>query len=432
MKLRRAMSCAILVLVCSLSLSLMAGSAEDARDAFDRGDYATALRLWRDLAAQGNAQAQYFLGSMYGTGRGATKDDAEAARWIRQAAKQGLAPAQYELGLMYRDGVGVAKDDAEMMRWYRKAADQGFAEAQHNLGVRYERGMGVARDDAEAATWYRKAAEQDRPNSQVNLGTMYAEGRGVQRDLVEAYKWLSLSVQGSQGPLRAEAIGRREQLAKALTQGQIAKGQQLAFEWKPTGQSPWGSQSPYTSPPSVVWKGQEAPVAEGQSVDLVSFVVGAPSGEGWKMQTNHNDAVEFRRSMSRSSFAIIRVDQMALAPGVDTGTNEGIIDTVQRFEVANMRERGIGRSYALGEVRNETEIVGDKKVYVMRYVVTDRSGQYPIEMNYAMYAYLPADVKQTRRMYLFLIGQPQKIGESEIKNDLRTIRPVISGLREKK
>jgi len=30
--------------------------------AYDRGDYATALREWRPLAEHGNAAAQYFLG----------------------------------------------------------------------------------------------------------------------------------------------------------------------------------------------------------------------------------------------------------------------------------------------------------------------------------------------------------------------------------
>ena len=35
-----------------------------------RGDYATALRLWRPLADQGDASAQYNLGVMYAKGRG--------------------------------------------------------------------------------------------------------------------------------------------------------------------------------------------------------------------------------------------------------------------------------------------------------------------------------------------------------------------------
>ena len=430
-KLLRRLSCAILAWACIFSFPLIAKPADDARVAFVRGEYAIALRVWRDLAAKGNAEAQYFLGSMYGTGRGVTKDYVEAARWIRQAADQGLAPAQYDLALMYRDGVGVTRDDTEMMKWYRKAADQGLADAQHNLGVRYERGIGIDRDDAEAATWYRKAAGQDRPNSQLSLGIMYAEGRGVPLDLVEAYKWLSLSSQSSEGTLKAEAIGRRDQLAKAMNPRQIAQAQQLASEWKGTGQSPWGSPSPYTNPPSAVWKGQEAPVAEGESLNLGSWVVGTPSGEGWAMQTNHEDAIEFRKSISGGAFAVIRVDRVALAPGTDTSTNDGIADTVQRFEVANLRERGLRRSYAPGEVRKQTEFVGDKKVYVMRYGVTDRSGPLPIEMSYAMYAYLPANVKQTRRLYLILIGQPQKIGDSELKVDLRTILPVIRALHEK-
>ncbi len=34
--------------------------------AYNRGDYATALREWRPLAEQGNADAQFFLGVMYG------------------------------------------------------------------------------------------------------------------------------------------------------------------------------------------------------------------------------------------------------------------------------------------------------------------------------------------------------------------------------
>ena len=40
-------------------------TVEDAEAAYARGDYETALRLWRQLADQGNAQAQNKLGEMY-------------------------------------------------------------------------------------------------------------------------------------------------------------------------------------------------------------------------------------------------------------------------------------------------------------------------------------------------------------------------------
>jgi hypothetical protein len=34
-------------------------------DAYNRGDYATALREWRSLAERGNASAQFNLGALY-------------------------------------------------------------------------------------------------------------------------------------------------------------------------------------------------------------------------------------------------------------------------------------------------------------------------------------------------------------------------------
>ena len=43
----------------------VAGPFEDGFDAYTRGDYTTALRLWRPLAHQGEAPAQYKLGIMY-------------------------------------------------------------------------------------------------------------------------------------------------------------------------------------------------------------------------------------------------------------------------------------------------------------------------------------------------------------------------------
>ncbi len=77
--------------------------------AYDQGDYATALREWRPLAEQGDAEAQYNLGLMYL----ATKDKAEAVKWYRKAAEQGNADAQFFLGFMYEAGRGVPQDYAK-------------------------------------------------------------------------------------------------------------------------------------------------------------------------------------------------------------------------------------------------------------------------------------------------------------------------------
>jgi len=101
--------------------------------AFRKGDYATAVKNWRPLAEQGNANAQTRLGETYRAGLGVTKDFKEAAHWYRKAAKQGDAFAQYNLGLIYHYGLGVTKDYKEAIRWYRKVPH--LADAQFNIAL---------------------------------------------------------------------------------------------------------------------------------------------------------------------------------------------------------------------------------------------------------------------------------------------------------
>ena len=161
--------------------------------AYNQGDYVAALDEFRPLAEQGDADAQYNLGVMYGHGKGVPQDFAEAAVWYRKAAEQGhakaqynLAKAQYNLGIMYDLGKGVPQDFAEAVAWYRKAAEQGLANAQYNLGVMYEDGMGVSQDYVTAYAWYNLAAAQGNENAR-ELRTMLLD-RMTREQVAEAQK----------------------------------------------------------------------------------------------------------------------------------------------------------------------------------------------------------------------------------------------------
>ena len=196
-KLLRATLTAVLVLV-AVSGAL-AGLLEDADDAYDRGDYTTALRLYRALADQGNAEAQNSLGAMYDRGDGTPQNYAKALKWYRRAADQGDAEAQNNVGGMYHDGLGVRQNFTKALKWFREAADQGYADAQNNLGYMYEHGEGVA------------------------------------HDYVQAHMWLSLAVShfsASQKESRDKAIEDRDMVASKMTPAQIAEAQKLASEWK--------------------------------------------------------------------------------------------------------------------------------------------------------------------------------------------------------
>ena len=184
----------IVTLVCWLVLAapVWAGPLEDAFAAYEDADYATALRLWRPLAKQDSAYAQFGLGVLYLNGQGVPQNLTKAAHWVRKAAEQGHADAQEMLGAMSYDGWGVAQSFAEAVRWYRMAAEQGHTNAQFNLGIIFQKA-----------------------------------GRGVPQDYVQAHKWYTLAAAGG----NATAETNRQLVAKRMTPAQIADAQRIAREW---------------------------------------------------------------------------------------------------------------------------------------------------------------------------------------------------------
>jgi len=72
---------------------------------------------------------------------------------LRMLADLGQASAQYNLGIIYESGRGAVRDYALAATWFRKAAEQGHTKAQYNLGVCYAKGRGVPMDEAEAVKW---------------------------------------------------------------------------------------------------------------------------------------------------------------------------------------------------------------------------------------------------------------------------------------
>ena len=137
-------------------------------DAFNKKDYATALREWKPLAEQGHTMAQSNLGLMYDKGQGVTQDDKEAVKWYRLSAKQGIAEAQYNLGVLYYRGRGVLQDHKEAAKWWKLAAEQGYVDAQYNLGLLYALGEGVPQDKVYAHMWWNIAASTGDDSAKKN------------------------------------------------------------------------------------------------------------------------------------------------------------------------------------------------------------------------------------------------------------------------
>ena len=159
------------------------------------------------------------------------RDYAVALRLVRPMAEQGDARAQSLLGLIYFEGRGVRRDEAEAMKWYRRAADQGDADAQLEIGDMYYEGRGVAQDYSEAARWYRLAADRGNASAQYNLGISYARGAGVPQDNVVAHMWFNLAAARFTSPMsRVRAVGNRDAVARRMSPEEIARAQALAHD----------------------------------------------------------------------------------------------------------------------------------------------------------------------------------------------------------
>lgn len=161
-----------------------------AQAAYDSGDYETALAEWQPLADEGNADAQFGIGLLYGNGYGVSMDDALAVKWYQLAADQAHPAAQCHLAVMHSNGWGVPQSDEEAFKWFKLAAENGVPEAQMNVAKLYAGGYGVAEDKVEARKWLAIAA---------NLGQL---GANEKRDQMNAY-------------LSADEIARSDSLAAA-------------------------------------------------------------------------------------------------------------------------------------------------------------------------------------------------------------------------
>ncbi len=181
----------------SLLIVLMAAPAmadlESGLEAYDRGDMKTAYQAFLAAAEKGDAEAQYYLGTMYLDGFGTKQNFAEAAAWFRKAAEQGDADAQFELSNMLYWGDGVPVDLKESAYWTRQAAEQGLAAAQLALGDMYYLGEGVPMDLEESARWTLMAAEQGDAEAQYQMALNHYYGEGVPEDLAEYVRWTELA-----------------------------------------------------------------------------------------------------------------------------------------------------------------------------------------------------------------------------------------------
>jgi len=176
----------------------------------------------RDLALKGDSYAQIMLAAYYREGlANIPQDKNEAWKWFVSAAKQGNAQAQYIVGSMYEVGDGLNYYPQESYTWLRKAADQNFSSAQRLLGAsnrinlstkeRHDWLLKAANNGNEAAQydladylahqrkhqeaipWFHKACDQKVPEAYFAIAKYYDAGEFMEKDEQKAYEYFTLA-----------------------------------------------------------------------------------------------------------------------------------------------------------------------------------------------------------------------------------------------
>jgi TPR repeat protein len=194
-----------------LSCSVSAGGAlampqDDylrGQQAYHRGDVVAAMTALRPAAEGGHAPSQSLLAFILD--RADFVD--EAAQLYRNAAAQGDAEGHAGLANAYLGGRGVAKDEKQAVAHFSKAADLGHGPSIEVMAAAWSRdqmGLHASADPAAARAALLRAAAQGHLASIDTLATAYAKGGyGLAPDAAESARW-----QARASDLRKQRAGK--------------------------------------------------------------------------------------------------------------------------------------------------------------------------------------------------------------------------------
>lgn len=164
-------------------------------DSFPLDERDEAAEQLEQLAEDGDAYAQYIIGTAYRDGGLLIPDTAKAQKLLERAAEQDLDAAQYALGKLYLSDDADVHDPAKGIYWLKRSADNGNDFAAYRLGKEYLSGKNVSKDTSTAAEYLRQAADNGSAYAQYLLGKLYLMGEGIPKDKESARHWFSVAEQ---------------------------------------------------------------------------------------------------------------------------------------------------------------------------------------------------------------------------------------------
>ena len=137
-------------------------------DAWERGDYKSAVDQWRQEAAKGDADALFNLGQAYKLGRGVPVDPQKSESYYRQAAERGHEQAADYYGLvMFQNG-----KPRDAVPYLEASAARGEPRAQYIVGTMLFNGTDIKKDWVRAYALLTQAQRSGLPQAANTIQQM--------------------------------------------------------------------------------------------------------------------------------------------------------------------------------------------------------------------------------------------------------------------
>jgi uncharacterized protein len=283
-------------------------------DAWSRGDYAAAIKEWRQPAIAGDPDAQFNMGQAYKLGRGVPVDLELAEDWYRRAALQGHLQAEDNYGLvMFQSG-----NRQRALPFIEKSAARGEPRAQYLLGTALFNGDMVKKDWPRAYALMTRASALGLTPASASLAQMdkyipldqRQKGLVLARDLEATASRPMLPPQAASKPVRTAGTIKSEPVASSTLSEPLIIAGTTPKASKPVVKPAKPATKP--TPPAVIAKVEPAPNGKWR-VQLGAFSDASKAGALWSSLKTKVGALGGLQSYQVKAGAVTRLQAGPLA-----------------------------------------------------------------------------------------------------------------------
>ncbi len=179
----------VILLVILFIITLNSNTIEMADKYYSSGKIIKALKIYKNIAREGDTSVYLKLGTIFYKGDSVQKDIQKAMKYFKLASSYGNEKAKYNMAIIYSQKNSMYHDYKKAYSLFLDLAQRGYTNGQLKVGQYLLHGIGMPSDYSLAKRWFEQAYFHGKnKEASCNLAYMYVEGKGVFVNLGRARK----------------------------------------------------------------------------------------------------------------------------------------------------------------------------------------------------------------------------------------------------